>query len=64
MKKNNHSYDYWLDLKKASKYTSLSIPTLRNLIYRSTLKHSTSTGKILIKKSWIDSFLEGDHHGC
>jgi excisionase family DNA binding protein len=50
--------DCLLDLKKLSKYSSLGVPTLREHIRSGSLPCFKVKGKILIKKSEFDSWIE------
>jgi hypothetical protein len=49
----------WLDMKEASRQTSLSISTLRRAMLSGDLKYSNVTGKILFKVEDISSWLNG-----
>ena len=51
-KKNN-----WIDINEASEYTSVSASTLRRNIKEGKLKASKRLGKILFKKSDLESWL-------
>lgn len=49
----------WLTLKEAAVYTRLSASTLRRKIDSGELRCSRAAGKLLMKKSWLDAWLEG-----
>ena len=50
----------WLNLKEAAILTGLSVSTLRRRIYSSELKskQTISRGKILIRRDWLDKWLD------
>lgn len=49
----------WVKVPNGACYADLSSRTMRNLIKTGEIRHSRlSSGTILIKKSWIDDFLE------
>ena len=51
--------DHFLDLKRLSRYSSLAVPTLRDYLRApGGLPHFKVKGKILVKKSEFDSWLE------
>ena len=50
--------DRLLDLKGLSEYSSLSIPTLRDYIRSGGLPHFKLKGKILVRLSEFDEWLE------
>lgn len=52
-------HDRWLNIKETVLYTNLSDSTIRRNVRKQTLKASTSTGKLLFKKSAIDRWLDG-----
>ena len=49
--------DKWIDINEASEYTSVSSSTLRRNIKDGKLKASKKLGKILFKKSDLESWL-------
>ena len=49
--------DNWIDIKEASKYTSVSTTTLRRNVEEGKLKASKKLGKILFKQSDIEEWL-------
>ena len=49
--------DRWVSLNEAVRYSSLSESTLRRAIRAGRLRASKSTGKIMLRLSWIDRFL-------
>ncbi len=51
--------DIIYDLKGLSGYCSLKIPTLRDYLKSGELPHYKLKGKILIRKSEFDAWLEG-----
>ena len=51
--------DTWMSIKDAVQYTKLSDSTIRRAIKKGCLKVSKSTGKNLLKQSWIDKWLGG-----
>ena len=52
------SSDKYFDLKSLSEYSSLGVPTLRDHIRSEGLPHFKVKGKILVKQSEFDSWLE------
>ena len=50
--------DSWMDIQKASKYCDVSPATLRRNLAKG-LKASTTTGKMLFKKSDLEEWLNG-----
>ena len=46
--------DKWLKINEVCKYSSISDSTIRRAVRRGTLKASTSTGRLLLKKSNVD----------
>ena len=60
----NKKDDSWMDINKASKYCDVSCATLRRNIVNPdhperTLKASSTTGKMLFKKSDLEEWLNG-----
>ena len=51
--------DKWLKIDEVCKYSSISDSTIRRAVRRGTLKASTSTGRLLFKKSDVDRWLRG-----
>ena len=51
------SDNIWIPLKDVCSYSSLSDSTIRRAVRRGTLKASTSTGRLLFKKSNVDKWL-------
>ena len=47
----------WMNIKNVSRYTGLSISTIRRAIQKGHLKCSKRTGKLLFKKNAIDGWL-------
>ena len=47
----------WIGINEASKYAGCSSQTLRRNIKSNRLKASTTTGKLLFKKSELESWL-------
>lgn len=47
----------WLDLRRASHYSGLSKTTLSRAIQAGKLRASKTSGKILIRQTWLDKFL-------
>jgi len=52
------SSDKYLDLKNLSEYSSLGVATLRDHIRTEGLPHYKVKGKILVKQSEFDEWLE------
>ena len=52
------SSDKYLDLKSLSEYSSLGVPTLRDYIRSEGLPHYKPKGKLLVKKSEFDAWME------
>lgn len=53
----NSQKSKWITLKEAIEYSGLGDTTIRNAVYRGTLKASRQTGKLLFQKKWIDKWL-------
>ena len=51
---NNKS---WVNISEASRYTSLSVTTIRRAVKKGDLKCSNKLGKLLFKVEWIDNWL-------
>ena len=49
--------DKWLKIDEVCRYSSISDSTIRRAVRRGTLKVSTSTGRLLFKKSNVDKWL-------
>ena len=47
----------WLDLQKATEYTSLSLSSLNRAIRSGKLKCSRQHGKLLLRRIWLDQVL-------
>ena len=47
----------WINIKGVSTYSSLSIPKIRRAVAKGELKVSRSAEKLLIKKAWVDKWL-------
>jgi len=47
----------WMTIVEASIYMQVSTRTVRSLISSGKLKHSRPTQKILIRRTWIDEYL-------
>tara|TARA_Y100000593_G_scaffold91856_1_gene181764 strand:+ start:2908 stop:3132 length:225 start_codon:yes stop_codon:yes gene_type:complete len=56
---NRKDNDKWLDMNQASNYTNLSKSTLRRYVKDNRLNASKKLGKVLFKKSELESFLNG-----
>jgi hypothetical protein len=52
------SNDSWMTLKQGCEYSQCSESSLRRYVMRG-MRCSRSTGRLKLKKSWIDEFLEG-----
>jgi excisionase family DNA binding protein len=48
----------WFTKKSASQYADVSKRTVHAWIHELGLRHSKVKGTVLIKKSWLDEFLE------
>jgi len=55
---NPAEIDGYFDLKNLSAYCSLGVPTLRDYLRSGGLPHFKLKGKILVKKSEFDQWLE------
>jgi excisionase family DNA binding protein len=55
---NPTEIDQYLDLRNLSAYCSLGVPTLRDYLRSGGLPHFKLKGKILVKKSEFDRWLE------
>jgi excisionase family DNA binding protein len=56
---NNSAYqDRYLDLQRLSEYSSVAVPTLREHLRRGTLPHFKLRGKILVKRSEFDGWIQ------
>jgi len=51
--------DRYLDLPKLSEYASMAVPTLRDYCRQGQLPYFKLKGKILIKRSEFDAWIEG-----
>ena len=49
--------DKWLKIDEVCRYSSISDSTIRRAVRKGTLKASTSTGRLLFKKSNVDKWL-------
>ena len=56
---NNIHNDEWMNIGEVVKYSKLSTATIRRYINRGNLKASKQTGRILIKRSKVDEWLNG-----
>ena len=56
---NNTKNDEWLTIKEVIQYSKLSGSTIRRYILRGNLKVSKQTGRILVKRSKVDEWLNG-----
>ncbi len=56
---NNTKSDEWLTIKEVIQYSKLSEATIRRYIQRGNLKVSKQTGRILVKRSKVDEWLNG-----
>ena len=55
----NQIQDKWMDINKASKYCDVSCATLRRNVKANKLVASQVNGKMLFKKSELESWLNG-----
>ena len=51
------STDKWMDINDASKYTTVSVATIRRNVKDNKLKASTRLGKLLFKRSELENWL-------
>ena len=51
--------DEWMTMGEVVKYSKLSTATIRRYIDRGNLKASKQTGRILVKRSKVDEWLNG-----
>ena len=56
---NNIHNDEWMTIGQVVKYSKLSTATIRRYINRGNLKASKQTGRILVKRSKVDEWLNG-----
>ena len=56
---NNIHNDEWMTIDQVVKYSKLSTATIRRYIDRGNLKASKQTGRILVKRSKVDEWLNG-----
>tara|TARA_B100000579_G_C22525475_1_gene708181 strand:+ start:536 stop:721 length:186 start_codon:yes stop_codon:yes gene_type:complete len=56
---NNSHNDEWMTIGEVVKYSKLSTATIRRYIDRGNLKASKQTGRILVKRSKVDEWLNG-----
>ena len=54
---NEKSSEEWLTIHDVVRYTKLSQPTIRRYIKKGKIKASKATGRLLFKRSSIDSWL-------
>ena len=60
MSKQINSYqDEWMTMKDVIQYSKLSYATIIRYIRRGNLKVSKQTGRILIRRSNVDNWLNG-----
>ena len=59
MKKEKKYTDDWMTIREIKLYTKLSESTIRRYIQRGNLKVSNQTGRILVKRSKVDEWLNG-----
>ncbi len=59
MNKENKYADEWMTIVEVVLYTKLSESTVRRYIQRGNLKVSNQTGRILMKRSKVDEWLNG-----
>lgn len=59
MKKEKNYIDEWMTIREIKLYTKLSESTIRRYIQRGNLKVSNQTGRILVKRSKVDEWLNG-----
>ena len=59
MKKEKKYTDEWMTIRDIKFYTKLSESTIRRYIQRGNLKVSNQTGRILVKRSKVDEWLNG-----
>ena len=59
MKKEKKYTDEWMTIREIKLYTKLSESTIRRYIQRENLKVSNQTGRILVKRSKVDEWLNG-----
>jgi hypothetical protein len=52
------SEDHYLDLKSLAIYSSLAVPTLRGYLREGTLPHYKLKGKIIVRRSDFDGWIE------
>ena len=55
---NSAEIDQYFDLRNLSAYSCLGVPTLRDYLRSAGLPHFKLKGKILVKKSEFDEWLE------
>ena len=58
-KQMNQYHDEWMTMKEVIQYSKLSDATIRRYIRRGSLKVSKQTGRILIRRSNVDNWLNG-----
>ena len=59
MKKEKNYIDEWMTTREIKLYTKLSESTIRRYIQRGNLKVLNKTGRILVKRSKVDEWLNG-----
>ena len=59
MKKEKKYTDEWMTIREIKLYTKLSESTIRRYIQRGNLKVLNQTGRILVKRSKVDEWLNG-----
>ena len=59
VKKEKKYTDEWMTIREIKLYTKLSESTIRRYIQRGNLKVSNQTGRILVKRSKVDEWLNG-----
>ena len=53
------SSNIWMDIGDAVDYTKLSESTIRRAVIKGELKVSKRTGKLLLKREWLNKWLVG-----
>ena len=50
--------EYWMDVKEAAKFASVSETTIWRGVTKGELKVSRKTGKLLFRRYWINNWLK------
>ena len=58
IRERKEKYNYWMDVKEAAEFASVSETTLWRGVEKGELKVSRKTGKLLFRRYWINNWLK------